>query len=81
MFPIVQRTIRERERLLDLLAEVEIGRVHVSIGTQLQDEAMSALVKPVVLAELKGRIASFERDLESYGVAVGDVPERKGTSR
>lgn len=81
MFPIVKRTIATRDQLEQLIAEVEIGRLQVSIAAQVQDEAMIALVKPVVLRELKGRLASLDRDLEAYGVQVKEPAPIKGQGK
>lgn len=81
MFPIVKRTIATRDQLEQLIAEVEIGRLQVSIAAQVQDEAMIALVKPVVLMELKGRLASLDRDLEAYGVQVKEPAPIKGQGK
>lgn len=81
MFPIVKRTIATRGQLEQLIAEVEIGRLQVSIAAQAQDEAMIALVKPVVLMELKGRLASLDRDLEAYGVQVKEPAPIKGQGK
>lgn len=75
MFGIVKRTIEARERIENLIASAEIGHVFVTVGGTQQDEAMCAVVKPVVIAELKARRASLDRDLESYGVEVkGQAP-------
>lgn len=81
MFPIVKRTIATRQQLEQLIAEVEIGRLQVSIAAQVQDEAMNALVKPAVLMELKGRLASLDRDLEAYGVQVKEPATIKGQGK
>lgn len=81
MFPIVKRTIATRDQLEQLIAEVEIGRLQVSIAAQVQDEAMIALIKPVVLMELKGRLASLDRDLEAYGVQVKEPAPIKGQGK
>lgn len=81
MFPIVQRTVEARGRIENLIAAVEIGQLNVSIGVHLQGDAMSAVVKPVVLAELRGRLASLDRDLEAYGVAVKEPALIKGQSK
>ena len=81
MFPIVKRTIATRDQLEQLIAEVEIGRLQVSIAAQVQDEAMIALIKPVVLMELEGRLASLDRDLEAYGVQVKEPAPIKGQGK
>ena len=81
IFPIVKRTIATRDQLEQPNAEVEIGRLQVSIAAQVQDEAMIALIKPVVLMELKGRLASLDRDLEAYGVQVKEPAPIKGQGK
>lgn len=70
MLPIVQRTVKARNDIDELLAAIDLDMVQVIIRSTYQDDAMVALVKPVIVAELKARRTSLERDLESYGVVV-----------
>lgn len=72
MFPIVARTMRVRDDLLADIALVEDGKMGVTVHGRYQDEVMIAVCKPAVLAELKGRLASLDQDLESYGVRLDD---------
>ncbi len=68
--PIINRAVAERERLLGLRAAVEADRLQVTIASNYQDDAMAALVRPVLIGELNGRIRALERDLVSMGVDV-----------
>ncbi len=81
MFPIVKRTVEARERIENLIDRAEIGQLFVTVGGQQQDEAMSAVVKPVIIGELKARRASLDRDLEAYGVQVKDLARIEGKCR
>lgn len=40
----------------------------ITVDGQRMDDAMLALVKPVIEREINGRIAAFDRDLEALGV-------------
>lgn len=42
----------------------------ITIDGQPQDEAMLALARPVLEAEINARIASLDRDIEALGVSV-----------
>lgn len=68
MLPIVERTVAALGQIDKAVAAVELDIVQLSIEGVYQDTAMIARIRPVVLAELKGRRASLLRDLESYGV-------------
>ena len=70
LLPIVQRAVKARGDIDELLACIDIDAVQVIIRANYQDDAMVALVKPVIAAELKARRAQIDRDLESYGVKV-----------
>ncbi|MGI4730925.1 MAG: hypothetical protein ACRYFW_04150 [Janthinobacterium lividum] len=54
--------------MIKLRAEVEADRLQVTIASTYQDDAMAALVRPVVLGEINGRIRALDRDLISMGV-------------
>lgn len=70
MLPIVDRTALALKKLEEDIAAVETDLCGVVIADRWQDQAMAAICRPVVLAELKARKASLLRDLESYGVKV-----------
>jgi hypothetical protein len=70
MLPIVERTVQARERVERAIAGIEDNTLQVLILGEYQDDAMEALVRPVVLAELKARLCSLDRDLVSYRVEV-----------
>jgi hypothetical protein len=52
------------------IAAAELGLIAVSLGANLQDDAMSAAVKGAILAELRGRQAQVRRELTALGVDV-----------
>lgn len=70
MFAIVSRTMTVRDKLIEQIGAVETAErgLGVTIHGIYQDEAMLAVVRPVVLTELRARLASIDRDLVSYGV-------------
>jgi hypothetical protein len=70
MLGIVNRTADALRRVEEDIAGVELGMVFVTVGGRQQDDAMTAAAKGAILAELRGRKASLERDLDSYGVKV-----------
>ena len=70
MLPIVERTAKARDAIDLAIAAVEMDLVQVTIQGVYQDDAMVALIRPVVMGELKARRASLDRDLDSYGVKV-----------
>lgn len=74
MLPIVQRTVKVREDIDQLLAAIETDAVQVIIRSTYQDSLMVDQVKPVIIAELKARRESLDRDLESYGVTLDNSP-------
>lgn len=65
---MINRSVGERERLLKLRAEVEADQCQVVIRGTYQDDAMAALVRPVIVGELNGRIRALERELVGMGV-------------
>jgi hypothetical protein len=73
MLPMVNRINRARDEQVALLNAVEQGgedKLIVSIDGVRQDAAMAAVARPAVIAELRGRLASLDRDLEAMGVKV-----------
>lgn len=42
----------------------------VTISGERQDDAILELVRPIIEAEIKARIASLDRDIEALGVTV-----------
>lgn len=70
MLEIVERTAEARRRVENDIAGVEMGLVSITIANRHQDDAMIAAVRAAMMAELNGRKAELERDLESYGVEI-----------
>ena len=71
MRPIVKRTA---EALVQVELDIEVvenSLFDITFAGRYQDDAMKAAAKGAILSELRGRKASLERDLESYGVDVG----------
>lgn len=65
---MVNRSVKERDRLLALRAEIEADGLNVVIRGQYQDDAMVALIRPVINGEITGRLRRIESDLVSMGV-------------
>lgn len=75
MLGIVNRTADARAALLfqlQLLENVDNQSLHLTLDGNRMDGTMVALVRPVIAAELRGRIRSLERDLEAQGIVVGN---------
>lgn len=70
LLPIVQRTAAALEHVENDIRAADLNLIGVTLGAKIQDDAMSHAVKAAVLAELRGRKASLERDLEGYGVTL-----------
>lgn len=68
--PTVHRTQKERERIIEDLAALEIGLFNLTVRGTAQDDALAARVRPVIEAELKARLASLDRNLVANGVKV-----------
>lgn len=78
--PMLTRLVdarKEQVRLLEALAvtaepssALDVRPLFVSIDGQPQDQAILALVRPVVEREVRARIASLDRDIEALGVIV-----------
>lgn len=66
--PMINCSAAERERLIRLREAVKADALQVTISGTYQDDAMAALVRPVVIGELTGRIRALERDLVGMGV-------------
>lgn len=65
---MVNRNVAERDRLLGQISMGEVG-VTVLVGSEIwSDDALTALVRPVVLGELRGRLRQIEADLVGMGV-------------
>lgn len=73
--PMLNRTMVAREALMRtlqaLLAAGEPGFA-VTIDGERQDDAMLALVRPVIETEIRARMASLDRDIEAMGVIVSN---------
>lgn len=74
---MVNRIADERKALLHRIAIVDAPRetlveprYRILIDGERQDEAIHALVRPVLVRELKARIATLDKDLEALGVVV-----------
>ena len=66
--PRVNDLQRERNRLFALKAEVENDRLQVVIRSEHQDDAMVALVVPVIARELAARLCRVAAELKTLGV-------------
>jgi hypothetical protein len=73
MLEIVKRTAFCRCRVLADLEAVREGKFRITIDGEPQDGAMMAIARPAIESELNGRLASLNRDLDSYGVKVDDA--------
>lgn len=71
MLPIVNRAQQVRLQLLAAIDELEDDKHTISINGTRQDDALRALVKPVIKAALHARVCSIDRDLMTYGVELG----------
>ena len=78
---MVNRIAETRRLLLEQIAVVEKqpdpaalrllkAPFRIVIGEQVQDHAMTAIVRPIVLGELRGRVRSLDRDRAALGVEV-----------
>ena len=67
---IVNRSVAEREQLLKMIESGSIGTTIVFAGTVWSDEAVDALVKPLVVGELRARLRRIEAALETMGVTL-----------
>ena len=67
---MVNRHAAAVKRIDEQLAAVELGYVHVVIGSSQMDEALTAIVRPVLERELKARKAELQRDMADLGVEV-----------
>lgn len=70
MLPIVERTNLARNAVNSQLQALAADQFVLTIGGDRMDDALRAVVKPALQRELAGRLASLNRDLESYGVTV-----------
>lgn len=64
----VNRLVQARVTAVAALDAAESGKVQIWLGGQLQNDAMHATAIVAIAAELRGRIASLDRDLASLGV-------------
>ncbi|WP_338445940.1 hypothetical protein V5F89_12395 [Pelagerythrobacter marensis] len=72
MLPIVRRTAEALGRIDADIGIVESDLFDITFAGRYQDDALKAAAKAAILAELRGRKASLERDLQNYGVEVCD---------
>lgn len=71
--PMLIRTMDARDALmrsLQALLATGVPGLAVTIDGERQDEAMLALVRPVIETEIRARMASLDRDIEAMGVIV-----------
>jgi hypothetical protein len=78
LLPMVNRIAEARKALVHQLQVVESGeptdalmvkpRLAITIDGARMDDAMLAVARPAIVCELRGRIASLDRDLEAMGV-------------
>lgn len=67
--PMLIRTMDARDALMRSLQALPSCLV-ITIDGERQDDAMLALVRPVIEAEIRARMASLDRDIEAMGVIV-----------
>lgn len=68
---MVNRIDLARHGLHEDLRALQAGDFVMTVRGNRQDEALLALVRPVLEREIKARIAALEADLEQLGVEVG----------
>lgn len=68
--PLVHGLIGERRQLLDALGQLTERKLAITIDGLRQDEAIIALVIPVLTCELKARVAKLDRELEAHQVEI-----------
>ncbi|MEO7335776.1 MAG: hypothetical protein ABIV63_04260 [Caldimonas sp.] len=70
LLPLVELADVVRQVVLAELAALDADNFVVTINGSRQDDALRAVAKPVLERELRGRLASLDRDLQAYGVDV-----------
>ena len=66
--PLANIAVGERRRLLALREAVESDKLQVVISSAYQDDAMVALVRPVLAREINARLHRVEAELKALGV-------------
>lgn len=69
--PLINRGVAERDRLLHLRASVENDKLQILVVSTYQDDAMVALVRPVVVREINARLYVIEAELRALGLELG----------
>lgn len=68
--PAVIEQVTLRQKLQDMADAADLGLINLSVGTAICNEGMKAVVRPVILAECRARIAHVDRTLAAWGVEV-----------
>lgn len=66
--PAITRGVAERERLLQLRASVDADKLQLVVVSTYQDDAMVALVRPVVVREINARLYRLEAEPKALGI-------------
>lgn len=67
---MVNQAVREKGDLALALSSLKGGLIDIIIAGKYQDDAMKAVVMPVIEKEIAGRIAAIDRDLKSWNVEI-----------
>lgn len=68
--PAVMDLIARRQKLEAMLDAAELSLINLSVGSAIAGPDIVAVVRPVIMAEVRAQIAHVDRNLQSLGVEV-----------
>jgi hypothetical protein len=68
--PAVMDLIARRQKLEAMLDAADLGLINLSVGAAIAGPDVVAVVRPVIMAEVRAQIAHVDRNLQALGVEV-----------
>lgn len=68
--PKVTALVSERQKLEEMADAADLGLIILSVGSAMAGPDIVAVVRPVIMAEVRAQIAHVDRNLQSLGVEV-----------
>lgn len=68
--PQVMALMSQRQKLQEMVDAAELGLINLSVGAAIAGDAVKAVVRPVIMAEVRAQIAQLDREQKALGVEV-----------
>lgn len=68
--PQVMALVSQRQKLQEMVDAADLGLINLSVGAAIANDSIKAVVRPVIMAEVRAQIAHLDRELKTLGVEV-----------